>query len=425
MYSGHSTIKLKSLGWTILLLVLLFQDAISKHFEAIKYYDEIIAIVCFLYFLFEVFRKKISKIDISIAMVMVLMCVVGFWGNARSNVQNELKQQLFDAFNVFKYILTIWGAMRYFEKYQTKKYLIHYLAIAVKLTVIISTVFMILNWCADIGMHTDYRSGIRTYQFIFTRVGGLYSACILWLVILTAERFCNRPKCNGFFIVLILINMCSTMRSRAFAFAVLFVAVYFLHTVKIDKRQRILYFALIAVALLLVGMEQFEYYFNAGNDTARNILLKYGLVTALTYFPVGAGFGTYGTAVARDTYSALYTRYEFYRYWGLAEEGGFMTDNYWPAIMGEFGFLGLLLNVVLIALVCRKMLRGTDNRYSKICVVFVLGTLLISSVASSAFFACSQLMLVTCLVCKLDYSKEETIVRKSEDEKVNSFYSDL
>lgn len=425
MYSGRAVIKLKSLCWAILLLVLLFQDAISIYIETIKYYDEIIAILCFGYFLLEVLRTKISKLDMSIAVVVLIMCVVGFAGNAQSNVQNELKQQLFDAFNIFKYVLTIWGASRYFEKYRTKKYLIHYLAVVVKFAVVVSTFFMILNWCMDIGMHTDYRSGIRTYQFIFTRVGGLYSVCIIWLIILTAERYCNRPRFNGIFIILTLVNMCATLRSRAFAFAVLFVAFYFLFTIKIGKKQRGLYFMIIACVLLLVGLEQFEYYFAADSETARSILLQYGIITAQTYFPFGAGFGTYGTAVARDTYSVLYTQYGFHRYWGLAENGGFMTDNYWPAVMGEFGFLGTLLNVFLIALVCKKLLQSVDNHYSKICVLFALGTLLISSIASSAFFACTQLMFFTCLVCKLDFTEEDTIVRKNEDETANGLYPNV
>lgn len=407
MNGGHAVIRLKSLVWAILLLVLMFQDAISVYFEAIKYYDEIIAIACFLYFVCEALRTKISKQDLLIAAVILLMCVVGFIGNVRSNVQNERKQQLFDAFNVFKYVLTIWGALRYFEKYRTKKYLIHYLAVAVKFVVTVSTICMLLNWCMDIGMHTDIRFGIRTYHFIFTRVGGLYSACIIFLIILTAERFCNKPKYNGIFIALTLINMCATMRSRAFAFAILFVALYMLPVLKINKMQRGLYIVILVAVLGLMGMDQFEYYFSTDSDAARGVLLRYGIVTAQTYFPVGAGFGTYGTAVARDTYSALYSRYEFYRYWGLAEDGGFLTDNYWPAIIGEFGFIGLVLNVVLIALVCNKLLKGVDNRYSRLCVLFALGTLLISSIASSSFFACTQSVFFVCLICKLDYNKGE------------------
>ena len=128
----------------------------------------------------------------------------------------------------------------------------------------------------------------------------------------------------------------------------------------------------------------------------------------MTYFPLGAGFGTYGTAVARDTYSDLYERYGFRNIWGLDQGEEFLTDNYWPAIMGEVGFIGLLLNVALIYMIITKLLKEADNVYSKQCVYFAMSTLLISSIASSSFLASIRLMLFTCLICRLVYTPKET-----------------
>lgn len=432
MYEGRITVKFTSLCWALLLVVLFFQEAINVSFPEIKYLDEIIAICFLVYYILTSIRRKMSNADVSVGIAMLFLLAIGFLGNGISRIEDSRIKQIFDAFNIFKFVFIVWGASRYFEGYATKRYLIHYLALAVKITVLISTVFMIANWCADIGMHTDYRYGIRAYEFIYSRVGGFYSACVIWLTILTAERYCNRTHFNGFFIVLTLINLISSMRSRAFAFAILYIILYYfliLNTKKSNinrKRQWWPYLVLAAMVLAIVGKDQLSYYFAEDSESARNILLRYGIVTATTYFPFGAGFGTYGTAVARDSYSVLYSQYGFDQYWGLSQDfGAFLTDNYWPAIMGEFGFIGVLFMVLLLVLVFVKLYKATDNRYSKVCILFVYGTLLIASTASSAFLACVQPMLFMCLVCKLDFSREMDPITEEKHETINRFYPHL
>lgn len=411
MYSGRFILRLKSFFWAVALMALFLQDVISIYVLVFKYYDEIVAIACLGYYVFQLIKQKVSKIDLYIAATVVVMCVIGFVGNAISGVQKSLKQQIFDAFNIFKYIMTAWGAIHYFRNYSTKRYLIHYLALAIKVFIGISSVFMVANLVKNIGMHTDYRWGMRAFRFIFSRVGGLYSACIIALLVLTAEAYYYRPKYNFVFVVLTMLNMCATLRIRPAAFAVLYVALYYIFVLKKSIKIRWSYMLVIGVILAWIGMDRLEYFFADESEAARKILLQYGFVTAKTYFPFGAGFGSYGTAVARDAYSILYTQYDFNEYWGLVEGGRFLTDNYWPAIMGEFGFIGAVINMLLLYLVGKKLYINADTPHSKVCVLFAYGTLLISSLVSSSFFACTALIFFICLICKLDYSPEEKTLR--------------
>lgn len=76
----------------------------------------------------------------------------------------------------------------------------------------------------------------------------------------------------------------------------------------------------------------------------RTILLTYGLNTALDYFPIGAGFSNYGTSAAFKFYSPLYTRYDFADIWGMSEENSsFIFDNSLGLLLGQFGFLGVVV----------------------------------------------------------------------------------
>lgn len=74
---------------------------------------------------------------------------------------------------------------------------------------------------------------------------------------------------------------------------------------------------------------------------ARNVLYSTGWRIALDYFPLGSGLGTFGGWVAALYYSPLYVQHGLSAVWGLEEGGKFLTDTFWPYIIGQFGFLGL------------------------------------------------------------------------------------
>lgn len=390
---------------SVVLAAFMFQDALAARITIFMYMDEVIAIFSFLYMLLLVVKKKMHSTGLRILTIMTLLCVIGFWGNCKSDLDIQIIYMLFDAFNIFKYIFVILGASAYFRKYKWKKELIHYMSNIVDLTVLISTFFMVLNLVTDIGMYTDYRFGLRAYNFIFSRVGGMYSACIIWLLITTAELYYTENAKSKLMIVLILINMCATLRSRAFAFALLYGMIYYAFFVMKKKQFKWWYLVPFALLAFLIANEQLMYYFSG--ERARNVLLKYGIVTAKQYFPFGAGFATYGTAIARDIYSGLYDSYGFSNFWGLSRSfGDLLTDNFWPAILGEFGIVGTIITVSLIWRLTKLLYRQADNNHSRSMVIFAMGTLIISSVASSAFFSCSQLMLFLCIVLTLTETKE-------------------
>lgn len=393
-------IKTKPLIYAVFFTVFLFQDPLSSIYSGFDFLDEITAILLGFYYFVYIFRNKAPKNDLKTWICVLSLIVIGFLGNAYSGVQNNLLYQLFDAFNIFKFLLAILGGCIFFERVKDKDLIIHYLAVIAKITVLISTIFMIYNLFEDIGMHTDFRYGIRTFNFIFTRVGDFYEVCILWLIILTGEMYYRRTKNNYLFIALVLLNMCSTLRTRAIAFAVFFIILYFAMIVMKNKKFKIWYIPPLSVAIYFIARDQFAFYFTG--DRARNILLRYGIITAQNYFPIGSGFATYGTAMAQRSYSQLYHEYNFSQYWGLSTDfGGFLTDNYWPAIMAQFGFFGMIIMAILLFFATRKMLRLTDNIYSRLCAVFAFGTLYFSSLASSSFFACTRLIVFTCIVLQL------------------------
>lgn len=99
-----------------------------------------------------------------------------------------------------------------------------------------------------------------------------------------------------------------------------------------------------------------EYFINP-DAVARIRLTIDSFTVAVQSFPFGAGFGRFGSAVARQTYSPLYYELGYNDVWGLGpteESGQFLTDTFWPAIIGESGLIGAGCFVAVLVIYLRR-----------------------------------------------------------------------
>ena len=118
----------------------------------------------------------------------------------------------------------------------------------------------------------------------------------------------------------------STMRSRAFSFIAVFLllAVFFFTSngkkwgEKIRKKIKVAYIIPICVVAVAICWNQLVFYFTSDTQ-ARSVLLRFGIMTMVTYFPLGAGFGTFGSDVAATQYSPLYKKYGFNSIYGMRQ----------------------------------------------------------------------------------------------------------
>ncbi|MGY1846830.1 MULTISPECIES: O-antigen ligase family protein [unclassified Blastococcus] len=93
---------------------------------------------------------------------------------------------------------------------------------------------------------------------------------------------------------------------------------------------------------------------------ARTLMTRDSFFVAQDYFPLGAGFGRFGSDTASEFYSPLYLERGYQYVWGLSERTGnamFLTDTMWPAVLGESGFLGMLAFLAALVAVFRTVSR--------------------------------------------------------------------
>ncbi|MCG8333037.1 MAG: hypothetical protein MJE63_00865 [Proteobacteria bacterium] len=100
------------------------------------------------------------------------------------------------------------------------------------------------------------------------------------------------------------------------------------------------------------------------DKNARQALTITSIKIATDYFPLGTGFGTFASPVSRDYYSPVYDQYMISNVWGLSRTmGSFICDTFWPMVLGETGFLGLLLYLLFWTLIVLEVAKKRRNNY--------------------------------------------------------------
>jgi hypothetical protein len=127
------------------------------------------------------------------------------------------------------------------------------------------------------------------------------------------------------------------------------------------------------------------------NPQARIALYGGSLQVARDYFPLGAGLGRYGSWMSRVDFSPLYSKYHLTRIRGLRPSNSqYVTDTFWPQILGELGVFGLLLYIGFMATLGLMLWREAGRFDGPLLQIFRLGTGMVFAQAIIESFASSM-----------------------------------
>ena len=141
--------------------------------------------------------------------------------------------------------------------------------------------------------------------------------------------------------------------------ALIIAAVYVAMLLVVNKRIKL--WQMILVGAVLAFVLRYQIYTYLLDETApRAILIRYGAVTANTYFPFGGGFATWASDAAGKFYSPLYSRYGLnmrnafiYDYAG----GTALDDAYLGMAIGQFGWVGTVILGVVFWMIGEKLFK--------------------------------------------------------------------
>lgn len=145
---------------------------------------------------------------------------------------------------------------------------------------------------------------------------------------------------------------------------------------------------------------QLDYYVR-GNP--RLLLYTTSIEIARDYFPLGVGLGRYASPLSRaqDSFSPLYHQYGLDHIWGLTPHyAAYITDTYWPHVLGEIGVFGLIAYAVYMAALGLGLWRTAHTLTDPFTHAFALGALMafvhaaVEALASSMYESSPRIYLL-------------------------------
>lgn len=126
------------------------------------------------------------------------------------------------------------------------------------------------------------------------------------------------------------------------------------------------------------GKDEVALYVDFGrNNSIRIGALFTGIGIAGDCFPLGSGFGTYGTSLSYKNGSKVYQLYNGINYnlmmdprFGFAS----LSDTYWSAIYAQLGFFGFLLFIYCLYCCFRYVMRASFSKLQnrQACMVIMI-----------------------------------------------------
>jgi hypothetical protein len=224
---------------------------------------------------------------------------------------------------------------------------------------------------------------------------GIYSMFFLFRYTET-KRF-NYIKWFILAVVLLLLSL-SRLEILSVLIAVTFVII-------INRRGPKKYFCVLTVVLttlflLLVAQPYIEFVVekmslnNLGDSVnPRVVFATRSVAVANDLFPLGGGLGNYGGFAASIFDSELYYQYGMDQY-SWFDLGLYKVDTFWPHILGEAGYLGLLFFILFLIVLFRQLLlfhkqimRSGGNLFTSKMAISAFIFLVLNSFASPNFYS--------------------------------------
>lgn len=366
----------------LILLPLSLSLELNMSNPAIGYCDELLTVIMAMYVAILFVRKRLYNEDGRIVILMLLFTIYGLLSNVFSGLAYSWMSVFIDALLQWKiFVGFITG--KYIGLTSRDEYVVDSLEKLCKMLLVIGAVCGFISIFVDIGMASysaDQRYGIPAYYFVFGNSGryGLIVGCEL-LFILWKNKGRNVRKYE----MLALINMLLTTKGAVYIIFVTYVVLQLLFK-NLNKNQKIDIKTVIPLGIAGIATSSYQITSYLLDDKApRALLIRYGFKTANSFFPFGSGFATYGSSEAAKHYSKLYTLYGWENKWSMGKQNGdALNDNYLATIVGEVGYVGLIIFMSLFINVFKQINAIKCDIKSKAMLLSVFIDMLVCFIAT-------------------------------------------
>ncbi len=352
----------------IAIIVLMFFSGILKKYISnyFGYVDDIAVILLTIIFVFRMMMSNKKKINIYCLIIFfncVLLIFVGLIGNSISNYQTSIIDIMSDILSWQKFFLIFFIMYTMLDEYYDIEYYYKILVKLSKIFIICGIIIYVLMLLGVLDISNSVRYGLSSFN-----LGGHPSYACAFFSLIVSILLCETKK-NRLWILLGSVLVILTFRAKGMGF----IAIIFLLKILSIKKVNIRNLLILALVAIFIFRDQIAYYF-LDTNASRAVALLTSFKIANFFFPIGSGFATFGTVASVNSYSKAYEVYGLSNRWGFSRiNGTFVGDGGWATIIGQFGYIGLML--CIMSLVCIYKIIKQDckimNKYMDVWAILI------------------------------------------------------
>lgn len=358
----------------ILFVWILFNTVLERFIPGFNYFDELIlayAICCLVIYS----RKRTIRIRRQLLLAIIIIVSVGLMSNYIYSLNNGVVVVIKDIIAFLK----MPAAMVAFSFRNDKRNVIaSNIAYSItKIVLIVMFLFWIVSFFVDLGMSADVRFGIPSYKFIYPHPTFMVYSLVLMSVVMIGHGI---EKEDAIFYFINIVLLLSSFRDKAYGY----IAIYLFLIVIIPniKKIKLIHIMIVGALTYFISRDKLLLY-RSYSWSPRYGLYTTGFKILKDYFPLGTGFGSFGSALSGEYYSKVYGLYDMSGRLGVSQ-GDYIDlgDAGYPYYYGEFGIIGFAFFVYIIVNMYRLILfLYKDNK--RTAAFLLMGYLLLAMLVES------------------------------------------
>ena len=381
--------------FSFVLLVLVY-DFFSVHLH-ISFLDELFVGILFIYALLIRIKHKITltTTDKKIFIAFIILVLLGLIGGLLSGIQT-ISIQLMDFIIFIKFFITYFST-RIILTHKNIEYVLTQQIITFLLASV-TFVILILLWNEVFRFYPHYDIKIFNLasEQLFFGHPAKYAFFFEIILILLLPLLKN----NNFIIILFIIIFLAgflSLRTKFIVFTgllgIFIIALKFFNLKKLSVKKIFLGSFFFLAFIMIFAYDDIIFHLLKGSNGSygvRGLLLISAYDIASNSFPLGSGFGSFGSFASVVNYSSLYYTYGFDLIDGcMPDKPSFLVDNFYAMVLGEFGFIGFILFVYILILLIKIFIHAFNmdsiNRYYYISLIVLIITLSLDSLSDTPF----------------------------------------
>ncbi len=330
------------------------------------YYDEILGICGFCYLWTKFISNQLHPKLRGIVILLSIVSLIGVISNITSGICKNIFTIAVDALWLWKTFACFILASQIFKNNKISDSIVRVLYRPAKWMIYILAGLSIVGQVVNIGVTSQSAIlGLKSFRFFWNssvQTGWLIICCI----IIIALSDVSEKKFKKYLIVAG-IPLLLTMSSMIYCWIA--VAIMLFIILRDESKFKIIYIVPIVLAILLFTWGDLQTYFIDETSSVRITLIRKGIEVANRFFPLGAGFATYGSEMASRYYSKLYVEFGWENSWAFRANSGLLNDAFFASIVGQFGWIGFGLYLVALYQLFKMINSSFVSKRVRVCSI--------------------------------------------------------